>query len=98
MLSNFDMFCRLLISFFKNNFFSNIFSEIPSECRTVWIQISPDFVVPDLGHNRLQILSADDNGRQIVIKEINVLLKETDTRLIPTSLKITFIFYSQLSC
>ena len=77
MLGNLDMFCRLLISFFTKITFSNIFLVIPSECQTVSIQISPTFVAPDLG----PILSADDNSRQIVIKEIKMLLKDTDTHL-----------------
>ena len=52
----FMLFCRMLIFFFKINLFSKKISRIPSECKTVWIQIRPDILVP----NCLQKLSADD--------------------------------------
>ena len=47
---------------------SNNFSEIPSECQTVWTLIRR-FVGPDLGPNCLSRLSADDTDRQKVKQE-----------------------------
>ena len=41
MLGNFNTFFRLLI-FSQNQLFRNFLSGIPSECRTVWIQIRSD--------------------------------------------------------
>ena len=43
-LGNFDCFCCLLIFTFKKSlfFFKNTLSGIPSECKTIWIQIRPD--------------------------------------------------------
>ena len=40
----FFFFYCLLLFFFLNQLFQNILSEIPSECQTVWIQISPDLL------------------------------------------------------
>ena len=45
--------------FFKINFLEKSFSNIPSKCHTVWIQIRPD-----LGLNCLQRLSAKNTFRQ----------------------------------
>ena len=46
--------CFILINFFG----------IPSECQTVWIQITTDILFgPDLGPNYLQRLSTDNRGR-----------------------------------
>ena len=48
------LFCHLLI-FFETTFSPKILSGIPSECQTVWLQISTDmfrdFPRPDLGPN-----------------------------------------------
>ena len=49
--------------YFQNQLSPKILSGIPSECQTVWIQIRPDSVGPDLGPNCLQGFSADDTGR-----------------------------------
>ena len=61
------LFCHLLI-FYKINFFKKIIARIPS---SVSNSLDPDqdqmsgsrFVVPDLGPNCLQKLSADDTSR-----------------------------------
>ena len=45
------LFCLHL---FLINFFSTNLSGIPSKCQTVWIQIRPDIVGPDLGPDCLQ--------------------------------------------
>ena len=58
MLGNFADF---LFRMFKKFFFSNKLSEILFRgCHTVWIQIRPNIVGPDLGSNCMQRLSADD--------------------------------------
>ena len=45
MLGNFPaFFFWLSADFFQNHFFQKILSGIPSECRTVWIQIRPDIL------------------------------------------------------
>ena len=65
-LGNFSSFF-VSADFFQNKLFAKILSGIKSECQTVWTQIRPDdFVGPDLGPNRLQKLSADGTGRQIL--------------------------------
>ena len=56
MLGNFA--CILSSVDFLINFFKNNLSGIPSKCQTVWIQIRPDVVGPNLGPNCLQRLSA----------------------------------------
>ena len=50
--------------FFQNQLFQKFLSGVQSECQTVWTQIRPDFVGPDLGQNCLQSLSADDTHRK----------------------------------
>ena len=37
-------FCRLLIFFFKINFFEKNIPGISPECQTVWIQVRPDIL------------------------------------------------------
>ena len=44
MLGNFNFFFVVSLSFFKINFFHKILSRTIPECKTVWIQISPDVV------------------------------------------------------
>ena len=39
-------------------------SGIPSQCQTVWIQIRPDIVRPDLGPNCLQRLTTASSNKQ----------------------------------
>ena len=46
-----------MLGFFKNHLFLKNLSGIPSECRTIWIQIRPDVLsslISDLGLNYLQ--------------------------------------------
>ena len=63
--SNFTCFFCLLDFFSKDTFFQNIILGITSECQAAWIQIRPQhFVVPDLGPNCLQWLSADEETCQ----------------------------------
>ena len=62
-LGNFS--CSFVICrFFQNQFCQKTFSGIPPECQTVWIQIRPDIVGPDLDPKCLQKLSADSTDRQ----------------------------------
>ena len=55
------LFCRLLIFFFKNNFYK-IFQEYHQSVKQFGSRSG--FVGPDLGPNCLQRLSADDIGRE----------------------------------
>ena len=56
-----------LLNFFQNQLFRKTLSGIPSECKTIWIQIRPDKNVgPDLGLKCLKKLSADNTNRQRV--------------------------------
>ena len=59
--SNFSCFCRLLIFFFKINFFEKFFQELPSVSNSLDPYQARQFVRPDLGPNCLQKLSADDS-------------------------------------
>ena len=83
-------FC--LLTFIKISFLKKFFMEYHhDQCQMVWIQIRSGNVVPDLGPNCLQRLSADNKSRsrvkgvrKIVIRLITVktlirqLLKQSD--------------------
>ena len=72
-LDNFSCFCcRLLIFFFKINFF---FSEIPSVATTLDSDQDRHVVGPYLGPNYLQRLSADDKfaASRLRVNDRNVL-------------------------
>ena len=78
------LFCRFWI-FFLIKFFKKNLSGIPSDCRTVWIQIRPDktdqarhFVGPDLGPNCLQsyqqTTKVTTSGERVRCRKANKML------------------------
>ena len=54
-----------VVNFFFLLFFKPISLVTPSECQTVWTQIRPDLIGPDLGLKCLQRLSVDDASSRV---------------------------------